>query len=700
MPFLKLILIFLSGFIWASEGNKYIGLNAQVIEHHSHKYLALSYANAPDWHTYWLNPGDTGLAPIHKFYNDQGTEINLSPEELPVPQKIALKETYAYGYENAYSFFFEIPQNILEQIQGKIWKLSAKILICHDICIPAIFDLSFNGTSFNTNEGSISQSISQEQLTQRLQELPKKIPFPLELEMLLVKGREENSVDLYSIQKNKTIINENENLIFPYPNTLLSWGKENLKKSQNQNLSTTSAHWSGEYLEPAIAFPINGVFTSPILSKFLYKSSNGWVVIEKQFDQFYNSIPNDLLKEEASSESTSSVYLLLLFALLGGFILNFMPCVLPVISLKIMSLMSIAHENKNTIRKHNLFYSLGIIISFLLLAIVVHILKISGQQIGWGFQLQSPLFVFTLSVIVFLMSLNLFGLFELRVPFSSKLASKPLRSGYIGDFFSGMLTTILSTPCSAPFLGSAIGFAFSHSIPMIYLIFFFVGIGLSSPFLLGSLFPLVLRKLPKPGAWMLTLKYLMGFALLLTFIWLQDILFVTIDYANHGLSIGIFMLSLFGVVFFNKHKHFKLSLIFAIVALAVLVTSIRFESNNKEQLSQNTHWQKWSVEKLDELKNDHQWVFIDFTAKWCLTCKVNKKIFLDTDGFYNFAKENKVTLLQGDWTKYDPLISNWLKKYSVAGIPAYFVQDPQGKITYLGETMSLEKLKNHIIRIP
>ncbi len=696
MPFLKLILIFLSGFIWASEGNKYIGLNAQVIEHHSHKYLALSYVNAPDWHTYWVNPGDTGLAPIHKFYNDQETEINLSSEELPVPQKIALNETYAYGYENAYSFFFEIPQNILDQIQEKTWKMSAKILICHDICIPAIFDLSFNGISFNINEGSISQSISQEQLKQRLQELPKKIPFPLELEMLLVKGREENSVDLYSIQKKTTVINENENLIFPYPNTLLSWGKENLKKSQNQNLSTTSAHWSGEYLEPAITFPINGVFTSPILSKFLYKSSNGWVVIEKQFDQFYNSIPNDLLKEEASSEKASSLYLLLLFALLGGFILNFMPCVLPVISLKIMSLMSIAHENKNTIRKHNLFYSLGIILSFLLLAIVVHILKISGQQIGWGFQLQSPLFVFTLSVIVFLMSLNLFGLFELRVPFSSKLANKPLRSGYVGDFFSGMLTTLLSTPCSAPFLGSAIGFAFSHSIPMIYLIFFFVGIGLSSPFLLGSLFPLVLRKLPKPGAWMLTLKYLMGFALLLTFIWLQDILFVTIDYTNHGLSIGIFMLALFGVVFFNKHKHFKLSLIFGIVAFIVLVTSIRFESNNKEQLSQNNHWQKWSVEKLDELKNDHQWVFIDFTAKWCLTCKVNKKIFLDTDGFYNFAKQNKVTLLQGDWTKYDPLISNWLKKYSVAGIPAYFIQDPQGKITYLGETVSLEKLKNHI----
>lgn len=702
----------------ALSAQKYVKMSATAIEIDNKNIIAVTLDNEKKWHTYWKNPGDAGL-PVKIFFTLDNKEIKLIELEWPMPKRyIEQGEILAYGYSGSNTFFFEISKNNYEMILEKSLVVKGQWLVCKDICIPGEDEtkLVFNS---KLPIRSSNETMNSKSLTERFRELPKESDFPKDLDLTLVKGDKPNTLALQYSYTNVDLDNFDKdlNLLTPFLKTPFDFKREKLvyDKETNSLFGRIQILWDGEYEEPAMVLPANGVFKKPMAMKFLFHSGGkkDSKVISRQFSSFsldgYKQ--HDLFLSSRSLESTvsnekdkSGLLFYILFAFLGGLILNLMPCVLPVISLKLFGLISHQNESNRRVLKHNLFYSLGVWVTFMALGVVVILLKLSGEQIGWGFQLQSPIFVFIMLLVIFIMSLNLFGLFEFRTPGGKRLGGAKLKDGFTSDFFNGVLATILATPCSAPFLGVALTFAFTTNNFNIFLIFTSIAIGLAFPFILTGIFPKLIAFLPKPGNWMIKLKYFLGLTMLLTFAWLYDVLFALIDSSLYGISLHLFFVTLFFAYFLRRHitKRFVWSFIFFALPLAIFVSLYTNEGFKvSEQIydikaGSTLDWKQWSNENLLISKNNKKWVFIDFTATWCLTCKVNKKLVLETDSFAKLVKSKNMDLLVGDWTKRDEKITKFLRSYDIVGVPAYFLQSPSGKIIHLGETISIQKIEDNI----
>jgi thiol:disulfide interchange protein len=380
-------------------------------------------------------------------------------------------------------------------------------------------------------------------------------------------------------------------------------------------------------------------------------------------------------------------------------ILNLMPCVLPVISLKLYSLLKQQSESDNRILKHNLSYTAGILSCFITLAAIIIGIKKSGEDIGWGFQLQSPIFLVLMVFVLFIFCLNLFGLFEFATPGGRTLGGREVKEGFVGDFFSGIFATILSTPCSAPFLGTALTFAFTTSNTNILFIFLMIGLGLASPFLLTGFFPKLTHFLPRPGLWMEHLKKFLGFTLLLTAVWLYDVLYSNnppsslFNFLNLSLSLLFFTFYLRKTMPKNKIAS-SFFLLASILSITFTFKTSMIMTNKTSQVETPKGWENFNEEKLNSIKD--QVVFVDFTAEWCFTCKVNEKLLLNTSRFSDFAQKNGILLMKGDWTKKDDAITTFLKRYNVFGVPAYFLKKKNGEIIFLGELVTLDKIQAHL----
>jgi thiol:disulfide interchange protein DsbD len=350
---------------------------------------------------------------------------------------------------------------------------------------------------------------------------------------------------------------------------------------------------------------------------------------------------------------------------------------------------------------HNLSYTGGVIATFMVLGGVIALLKAGGDEIGWGFQLQSPAFILIMMMVLFILSLNLFGLFEFITPGGKTLGSQEVKDGLGGDFFSGVLTTILSTPCSAPFLGTALTFAFTTTTFNIFLMFFFIGLGLSSPFLMTAIVPSTLNIFPRPGLWMEKLKYILGLSLIITVVWLYDVFVSLVNFEVLSWRLNIlFVLWFFAFFFAKKISQNRLATSFAFLLPVILSVAavqnleLRPISSEESAVKDMNSWRKWSEEELSNEKG--KYVFMDFTAEWCLTCKVNKKLVLETNAFKELAQKNGLTLLRADWTKRDDNITQFLKRFNVVGVPAYFIQKPNGEFVHIGETISVGKVEKEI----
>ena len=495
--------------------------------------------------------------------------------------------------------------------------------------------------------------------------------------------------------------------------------------------------WDGEYVDPVVPFPVDGVFSEPITLKFLWQNplDNKVAIIEKTFERFdltgseaieslmnsmsfiapsgSNDTPQDTAATAESKETKvpASIFTILLFAFFGGLILNVMPCVLPVISLKLFGLVVHSDESRSNILKHNIFYTLGVLSTFFTLSAAILILKSTGENVGWGFQLQSPIFVSMMIVVLFVFALNLFGLYEFQTPGGKVLGDVQIKKGIAGDFFGGVLATILSTPCSAPFLGTALTFAFTASPFEIILTFQAIGLGLAFPFLMTGLFPATIRFLPKPGLWMESVKKFLGLTLLLTALWLLDV-FTSLTSGNLPLmKLNTGLLMLFFAFYFQKHISKKKLWRLTFFAIALFPFYLLFSSPlsfsedtstgstdliREKNSAGKVLWEKWSEEKMRDYQSQGETVFLDFTAKWCFTCKVNEKLVLDTSSFRELVQENNIKLLLGDWTKYDPVIGAFLKKHGYVGVPAYFLQKPDGTLIKFGETITIGELKKSL----
>ena len=718
-----LILFLLSSFAFANE--RHVQMGATFFQNNDKSYVAVSLKNDKDWHTYWKNPGDAGI-PIKLEFFVNNKKVKLKELEWPTPKKyIEQGEVLAYGYSNTNHFYFEIPQDKKVEVKNKKVGIKGHWLVCKEICIPGQDEI-YVEVDGNLSGKSHPFEINISEVKEKLNNLPKLQDLPSNLEIYITKAKEDNRLALQYTYSNVDIksYNSKKNLLTPFPAPPFDYKHEKVYwDPQNRTLyGRIYIDWDGIYDEPERPLPEDGIFSSPIKGKFLVNTSVAGppTVIEYTFKQFSMTGDESLEKyfttlqevkfgkdvqKVLTSSQNKSIFYYILFAFLGGLILNLMPCVLPVISLKLFGLVVHSDEPKNKIMKHNFAYSAGVISSFMLLSIVVMIMKSGGEKIGWGFQLQSPGFVFLMMLMIFVMALNMFGLFEFVTPGGKTLGNAQIKKGVTGDFVNGVLATILSTPCSAPFLGTALSFAFTTSNFNIFLMLFFVGVGLSSPFILTAFFPSLVTFLPKPGMWMDKLKYILGFTLLLTAIWLYDVLANLIDFSYGGIYINTILAAIFFAFFLRKYvtKIFVWNVIFFLLPAIMTTVLIKnkglaLDTGTAKSVVQkgSLQWNKWSEDKMKDFSNKGKWVFVDFTAKWCLTCKVNKKIVLETKAFEDFATVNKVELLVADWTKRDDYITDFLRKYNIVGVPAYFIQKPNGEVIYLGETISIGKIKKII----
>jgi thiol:disulfide interchange protein DsbD len=690
-----IVLLFLSLSLFAAEEHATISVQRWD------QKLVVTINHDEGWHTYWKNPGDAGIASSFKFSQD------TKAYEWPLPKKyLEAGDILTIGYGGIQHFFFD---DIVGNVDVKVG-----VLICKDICIPgeAAIQLSASETfKSNRPRGAYDSS----ELKKAFEKLPKERSLPKDFEFYVTRTKDQPLLTLHYSLKNvkNPKLPQELNFLTGFPKAPWGFKRESLYFKEGVLYGKTEIEWDGEYQEPPFALPAGGKFEKPEELKFLFNSPDServdvislkvenFSVATPALNDFYKNLPPLSAAATTSEESDKSILTYLLFAFLGGLILNLMPCVLPVISLKLFGL--IKHKNlpQKKLMLHNLSYTAGVVSTFMALGGVIALLKAGGEEIGWGFQLQSPAFILIMMLVLFILSLNLFGLFEFITPGGKTLGSQEIKDGVGGDFFSGILTTILSTPCSAPFLGTALTFAFTTTTFNIFLMFFFIGLGLASPFLMTAVFPSTLNIFPRPGLWMEKLKYVLGLSLIITVIWLYDVFVSLVNFEVISWRLNLLFVLWFFAFFFAK-KMTQNRLANAIAFLVPVVLSIAAIQNlelrplaSEEQSSSiQGDWKKWSETELENQRG--KFVFMDFTAEWCLTCKVNKKLVLETSAFKELAQKKELSLLRADWTKRDDNITQFLKRFNVVGVPAYFIQKPNGEIVHLGETISVGKVEEEI----
>lgn len=688
-----IFLLLFAGLSFAAEEHATVSLQRHQ------NLLVVTINHDQGWHTYWKNPGDSGLP--SEFLLKPATKAH----EWPVPTRhMEAGDILTIGYEGKQHFFFD-------DVKGDI-DAHIKMLICKDICIPGEAKLKLGASQKFVASRSASE-FSGGELDLAYSKLPKATAKPANLEYYLTRVKDSNNLTLHYTLKGAASakLPRELNLLTAFPQPPFGYKRETLYHKADTLYGKMDIEWDGEYQTPPAPLPANGSFPKAHELRFLLNapgssrtdvvtlSVKDFSVATAALDDFYKGLGTETkIASTDAPPMEGGLFRYLLFAFIGGLILNLMPCVLPVISLKLFGLIKHRDIPRARLLSHNLSYTAGVLGTFMALAGVVAAIKATGEEIGWGFQLQSPGFILIMMLILFILSLNLFGLFEFITPGGSKLGSAQTDEGLVGDFFSGVLTTILSTPCSAPFLGTALTFAFTTSSFTIFLMFFAIGLGLAFPFLLTAIFPASLKLFPRPGAWMEKLKYFLGLTLLVTVIWLYDVFVSLVNFDVISWKLNLLFAFWFFAFFFaqkiSRHRVLQgLTFALPLVLTVMAIQNLELRPTTQALVKQESNWVPWTEEKM---VGESKPVFVDFTAEWCLTCKVNKKLVLETNGFEELKSKYGFISMRADWTKRDDRITEFLRKNGAVGVPVYFVFK-DGKLHNLGETVSLSKIEKHFL---
>jgi thiol:disulfide interchange protein len=615
---------------------------------------------APGWHTYWKFPGDAGLPTVVKWKLPGGWKIGEI--QWPIPLKTTDPgDIQTYGYQDEVLLMQEITPPA--SINDSTVKLAAEAnwLVCEKICIPGNASLQLELPRSTTSVPANAEIFAG---YRRL--FPRDWPGG---EVATANWKRAGS-DLRLNVKSATLANYSTVDFYPLPQGDTVVGHPQLESRSGNEI----------------------VFRVPLESASKDLSSiQGLVVFAQRADGNERAawqVPTSAIAPVKSTASMPArgIFTFLLFGFLGGVILNLMPCVLPVISLKIFGFVQHAGQSRQKILRSGIAFAGGISAWFIGLALLLIVLKAAGREITWGgFQFTNPYFVLALSVIVLVFALNLFGVFEISLPQSATrgVLGWTGAQGDVGSFFQGVFATVLATPCTAPFLGTALGFAFTQSPAIILSIFFAIAAGMSAPYLLLCAQPAWLRFLPKPGPWMLHVKQFMGFLLLATLIFLLYVLG-----AQRGLegaiwascfllfvSIACWMKGSFIVAttsFTRRLVVFVLMLVL-LIASGVYFIGGKFHSTKLASANSQLHgdWQAFTPERLKtELEQGHS-VFVDFTAAWCLTCKFNEANVLESAAVREAFQRHAVVKLKADWTNGDPVITKLLQQFGRPGVPLY-----------------------------
>ena len=614
----------------APGGSFYIALRTQLDDH---------------WHTYWRNPGDSGEPVQIDWVLPEG--VTAGRINWPLPKTVPTGPIINYGFEGAPLFPVKFTVSA-DAEPGSVINITANFyyLVCKDVCIP--------------EKGTVSLPIA-------IGEMAEDIGWKTEIDAALAATPRRGGVQ-GAIKKSGGVLEMSfANLpegdfsgayFFPYDQgVLLHSDPQNIVRGSSGLRLTTKPDYAWDSATPKI---FEGVLTY---------QSGGETVGTNIALAVGSSIDIGAAATPKAAIGGVTLWTAIIGALIGGLILNLMPCVFPVISIKALSIAKSAHGERSKIRREAWLYTAGVMATFLILTIALLALKAGGSEIGWGFQLQSPKVVAVLAVLLFVIGLNLIGAFEFGTGLQNTGTELTQKSGAAGSFFTGALAVIVATPCTAPFMAGAVGYALAQPALITIAVFMALAIGFALPFLLIAYMPGLLSKLPKPGPWMARFKEILAFPMFAAAIWLVWVL--SLQAGEGGVLYALLAMLAAGLaIWFFKGKSLLGKALGLVSVLAAIAIPVSITANAAPE---NLSSEAWSHQRVAELQAEGRPIFVDFTAAWCVTCKVNEKLVLGQTRTEKLFKDTNTAFLVADWTNKNDVIATELAKYGRAGVPLYLV---------------------------
>jgi len=668
----------------------------------------------PGWHVYWKNAGDAGEPPHIKWTLPEG--ITAGPLQFPAPKRLPLGPLMDFGYEDEVLYPFSV--NAAQTAKPGLAVLHAKVdwLVCQASCIPGKAELEVS-RDVSEHPGKAVAPRADDQLFKRLSgRLPKPLPAEAKAVFQPTKDGFRLTVDTGRKEAEAAFFPADQDILDnPAPQKFAPTARGfalDLKK--DANLAGNPAELKGVLeLSGGRAYEITavpGAVKAALAAGPVGKEGDS---SEKQASGA--KAPNNVTAADAGAKapayqspiaappsppparripSSSGVGLFRAtgLAFLGGLLLNLMPCVFPVLFLKGLSLVNSGNEERPKLRTHGLVYTAGILASFWALVAVLLSLRAAGATLGWGFQFQSPVFLALMAGLLFFLGLSLAGQFEIGLSLTSAggtlvTENGAAKQGYSGSFFTGVLAVIVATPCTAPFMGAALGYALAQSAAVTFAVFTALALGLAAPYVALTLQPAWTRLLPRPGAWMEVLKQAVAVPIFATAIWLAWVLVRGYGADMLPALLSSFLLLAVAGWFLGRWPAKRWStavaglIVVTVLGLCVYLRAMvapRFDPSHvlTVGLKAGSYWEPWSENAVARHQSQGQPVFVDFTASWCLSCQVNERLALDQPSVQKAFEANNVVLLKADWTRGDDAITQTLAALGRSGVPAYALYVP------------------------
>ena len=651
--------------------------------------VGLKLRMEPQWHTYWKNPGDSGLPTKIDWVLPEGWKAG--PIQWPYPHPLPVGPLMNYGYEDEVVLLTDLTPPPGVAAGAVPIKAKAEWLVCKDICIPEKGELDTTLTVAAQEKPSnarVEAAIARTRNNLPVEAQGWKYDASMQGRALVVRLAPPDGA---SAPQKVAFFPEREGLIEPaVPQKVTRDGR-------------------GVRIEMKLADPpAAGVKTV----KGVAVAESAWPGIAAKAINVAAEVGS--LPAVAGSSSGvntgigTSALAALLFAFVGGILLNLMPCVFPVLGIKVMGFVEHAHGEPRAMRVQGVAFTIGVLASFIALAAIMLSLRAAGTQLGWGFQLQSPIVVTLLAILFFVLALNLSGVFEWGAFAQSLTSNLSAKGRYADAMLSGVLASVVATPCTAPFMGAAVGFTLTQDALSALAVFTVLGFGMALPVLALSLFPRLLRALPRPGPWMETFKQVLAFPLYATAAWLAWVLGAIggLD-AVFALLMGLVLVAMAGW-FYGRWAHqgglWQPAIAVMLVIVGIFVawpgraTAPGTEARAKPG---EMAWQPWSPEEVRRLTDSGKPVFVDFTAAWCVTCQVNKRVALNNPDVVKAFAAKDVTALKADWTRQDPRITAELAALGRNAVPVYAIYTPGGGAPrLLPEVLTPSLVLDEISKLP
>jgi thiol:disulfide interchange protein len=637
--------------------------------------VGLHFTLDKGWHVYWLNAGDSGEPPNIKWTLPDG--ITAGPMQFPAPRRLPLGPLMDFGYED--QVLFPMALNVASSLKvPSTVDLAAHVswLVCREVCIPGKADLALP-LQIAAQKGTADPA-RQALFDQFRGRLPQPLPSGSQAIFaanpggftLAIKGHPAAGAEFFPLDQSQI-----KNAA-PQPVAPINGGLE-ISLARDENFRDKLAQ-------------LNGVVVLADGTAYEIHASPGTV---------------PAATSGAAGADLVSILRFASLAFLGGVILNLMPCVFPVLFIKGLALVESSRHTETRVRAHGLIYALGILVSFWSIVAVLLGLRAGGQQLGWGFQFQSPGFLAVIALLLFFLSLSLAGMFEIGLTVTSAGSSLAARPGYSGSFFTGVLATVVATPCTAPFMGAAIGFALAQSAAVAFGVFTALALGLAAPYVLLTFYPSWMRLLPRPGAWMEIFKQATAVIILAVVIWMVWLFgsVAGVD-ALAALLVAFLLLAIAGWILGRwPAKGVASAFAVSVIVLAVATPFYalwKFPATEAKAVGQ-AGWEPYTRASLEQYRAQGKPVFVDFTARWCLSCQVNERVVLDRSDVRSRLKNSGIVLVRADWTKHDEDIAVALNELGRSGVPTYVLYLPGQPAMVLPEVLTpgivlgaLDQLRN------